>query len=153
MSTNDKNLSSGPAKEPTTETTALRSVETNVDIRAQESVGKTQGQIVRKRFRQNTGAVISLAILVAVLLLALTSIGVGPIPGWWKYNYTEMNPIVNGAAPNAQHWFGQDATGRDLFAMTMRGAEHLPGGHPDYQHRRFPRCALRWSGRLLPRLD
>ena len=58
MSTNDKNLSSGPAKEPTTETTALRSVETNVDIRAQESVGKTQGQIVRKRFRQNTGAVI-----------------------------------------------------------------------------------------------
>lgn len=124
MSTNDKNLSSGPAKEPTTETTALRSIETNIDIRAQESVGKTQGQIVRKRFRQNTGAVISLAILVAVLLLALTSIGVGPIPGWWKYNYTEMNPIVNGAAPNAQHWFGQDATGRDLFAMTMRGVQN-----------------------------
>lgn len=124
MSTNDKNLSSGPAKEPTTETTALRSIETNIDIRAQESVGKTQGQIVRKRFRQNTGAVISLAILVAVLLLAITSIGVGPIPGWWKYNYTEMNPIVNGAAPNAQHWFGQDATGRDLFAMTMRGVQN-----------------------------
>ena len=124
MSTNDKNLSSGPTKEPTTETTALRSIETNIDIRAQESVGKTQGQIVRKRFRQNTGAVISLAILVAVLLLALTSIGVGPIPGWWKYNYTEMNPIVNGAAPNAQHWFGQDATGRDLFAMTMRGVQN-----------------------------
>ena len=124
MSTNDKNLSSGPAKEPTTETTALRSVETNIDIRAQESVGKTQGQIVRKRFRQNTGAVISLAILIAVLLLAITSIGVGPIPGWWKYNYTEMQPIVNGAAPNAQHWFGQDATGRDLFAMTMRGVQN-----------------------------
>lgn len=124
MSTNDKNLSSGPTKEPTTETTALRSIETNIDIRAQESVGKTQGQIVRKRFRQNTGAVISLAILVTVLLLALTSIGVGPIPGWWKYNYTEMNPIVNGAAPNAQHWFGQDATGRDLFAMTMRGVQN-----------------------------
>ncbi|WP_237198720.1 ABC transporter permease [Rothia nasimurium] len=124
MSTNDKNLSSGPAKEPTTETTALRSVETNIDIRAQESVGKTQGQIVRKRFRQNTGAVISLAILIAVFLLAITSIGVGPIPGWWKYNYTEMNPIVNGAAPNAQHWFGQDATGRDLFAMTMRGVQN-----------------------------
>ncbi|MDO4822344.1 MAG: ABC transporter permease [Rothia sp. (in: high G+C Gram-positive bacteria)] len=124
MSTNDKNLSSGPAKEPTTETTALRSIETNIDIRAQESVGKTQGQIVRKRFRQNTGAVISLAILITVLLLAITSIGVGPIPGWWKYNYTEMNPIVNGAAPNAQHWFGQDATGRDLFAMTMRGVQN-----------------------------
>lgn len=124
MSTNDKNLSSGPTKEPTTETTALRSVETNIDIRAQESVGKTQGQIVRKRFRQNTGAVISLAILIAVLLLAITSIGVGPIPGWWKYNYTEMQPIVNGAAPNAQHWFGQDATGRDLFAMTMRGVQN-----------------------------
>ncbi|WP_421083888.1 ABC transporter permease [Rothia nasimurium] len=122
MSTNEQNL--GSSKEPTTETTALRSVETNIDIRAQESVGQTQGQIVRKRFRQNTGAVISLCILIGILLLAVTSIGVGPIPGWWKYTYTEMNPIVNGAAPNGQHWFGQDTTGRDLFAMTMRGVQN-----------------------------
>ncbi|WP_237201741.1 ABC transporter permease [Rothia nasimurium] len=122
MSTNEQNL--GSSKEPTTETTALRSVETNIDIRAQESVGQTQGQIVRKRFRQNTGAVVSLCVLIGILLLAITSIGVGPIPGWWKYTYSEMNPIVNGAAPNAQHWFGQDTTGRDLFAMTMRGVQN-----------------------------
>ncbi|MDO4898706.1 MAG: ABC transporter permease [Rothia sp. (in: high G+C Gram-positive bacteria)] len=111
-------------KEPTTETTALRSLETNVDIRAQESVGKTQGQIVRKRFRQNTGAVASLIVLIIILLLAVTSIGVGPIPGWWRYNHTEMLPMVNGAAPSSTHWFGQDATGRDLFAMTMRGIQN-----------------------------
>lgn len=123
---NDKNLNTtaDTGKGPTTETTALRSVETNVDIRAQESAGKTQGQIVRKRFRQNTAAVVSLGLLIATLLLALTSIGVGPIPGWWKYDYTAMHPIVNGAAPSSTHWFGQDATGRDLFAMTMRGIQN-----------------------------
>ncbi|MDY3049718.1 MAG: ABC transporter permease [Rothia sp. (in: high G+C Gram-positive bacteria)] len=113
-----------PDLEPTSETQALKAVETNLDIRAQESVGKTQGQIVRKRFRQNVGAVTSLITLILILLLAVTSIGVGPIPGWWSYNHTQMQDVVNGAAPNAQHWFGQDATGRDLFAMTMRGIQN-----------------------------
>ncbi|MCM3510673.1 ABC transporter permease [Rothia sp. P100] len=124
MSTKNTNGSVSADKEPTTETTALRSIETNVDIRAQESVGKTQGQIVRKRFFQNTGAVASVFVIIAILLLALTSIGVGPIPGWWGYNHTEMQPVLNGGAPNATHWFGQDATGRDLFAMTMRGTQN-----------------------------
>lgn len=123
MSTKNTNGSFSD-KEPTTETTALRSVETNLDIRAQESVGKTQGQIVRKRFMHNTGAVISLITIIAILLLALTSIGVGSIPGWWGYNHTQMQPVLNAGAPNATHWFGQDATGRDLFAMTMRGIQN-----------------------------
>lgn len=124
MSSQEQKSSQKLAKEPTTETTAMRAVETNLDIRAQESVGKTQGQIVRKRFRQNTGAVVSLIILLLIFLLSITSIGVGPIPGWWRYNYNDMHPIINGAAPNAQHWFGQDSTGRDLFAMTMRGIQN-----------------------------
>lgn len=123
MSTNE-NKTSGSTKAPTTETTALRSVETNVDNRNQESAGKTQGQIVRKRFVQNTGAIISLAIIVFIFLLAMTAMGVGPIPGWWKYDHTEMQQMVNGGAPSGEHWFGQDATGRDLFAMTMRGVQN-----------------------------
>ena len=82
MSTKNTNGSVSADKEPATETTALRSIETNVDIRAQESVGKTQGQIVRKRFFQNTGAVASVFVIIAILLLALSSICVGPIPGW-----------------------------------------------------------------------
>ncbi|QRZ61408.1 ABC transporter permease [Rothia sp. ZJ932] len=114
----------GSHKAPTTETTALRAVETNTDIRAQESAGKTQGQIVRKRFRQNTGAVVSLLIIVGIFLLSMTAMGIGPIPGWWKYSHTEMQSVLNGGAPNATHWFGQDATGRDLFAMTMRGIQN-----------------------------
>lgn len=110
--------------EPTTETAAMRSLETNIDIRANETAGKTQGQIVRKRFFGNTGAVVSLVVLILIFLLAFTAMGYGPIPGWWKYNYTEMNPVINGGAPNSTHWFGQDSTGRDLFAMTMRGIEN-----------------------------
>lgn len=110
--------------EPTTETAAIRSLETNHDIRANETAGKTQGQIVRKRFFGNTGAVISLIVLAAIFLFAFTAMGYGPVPGWWKYNYSEMHEIMNGGAPTGEHWFGQDSTGRDLFAMTMRGVEN-----------------------------
>lgn len=123
MSTNEVNTNNSQ-KAPTTEKTALRAVETNTDIRGQESVGKTQGQIVRKRFRQNTGAIISLIVIILIFLTSMTAMGIGPIPGWWKYTHSEMQPVLNGGAPNATHWFGQDATGRDLFAMTMRGVQN-----------------------------
>lgn len=123
MSINEVKTNGGD-KEPTTETTALRSIETNIDIRGQESAGKTQGQIVRKRFRQNIGAMVSLIVIIAIFLLSMTAMGVGPVPGWWKYTHDGMHPIINSGAPNATHWFGQDATGRDLFAMTMRGVQN-----------------------------
>ena len=53
------------------------------------------------------------------------------IPGWWKYNHEEVSPLINDGVPTASLWplawgehpFGQDRIGRDLFAMTMRGAQ------------------------------
>ena len=33
---------------------------------------------------------ISLFVLVFILLLSITSIGWGPIPGWWKYSYSDV---------------------------------------------------------------
>ncbi|MFW0108886.1 ABC transporter permease [Rothia sp. P6271] len=119
-----KNVDFNAGKEPTTETAALREVEASIDITQRETLGKTQGQIVRKRFFGNTGAVVSLIIIIGILLLSWSSLGIGPIPGWWNTGYTDMHPIVNGAAPSSEHWFGQDATGRDLFAMTMRGIQN-----------------------------
>jgi peptide/nickel transport system permease protein len=93
--------------------------------------GLSQGRIVTKRFFGHTGAVVSIAVLLAVLVLAVSAIGAGPIPGWWKYSYLQTPPLVDGGRPTLQvfpfslgdHPFGQDRVGRDLFAMTMRGTQ------------------------------
>ncbi|WP_081747673.1 ABC transporter permease [Arthrobacter sp. Br18] len=96
-----------------------------------ELKGLSQGQIVRKRFFDNTAAIISLVVFALVLILSFSSLGFAGIPGWWKYNHTEFLPVVNGGAPTytnifswGDHPFGQDAIGRDYFAMTMRGAQN-----------------------------
>jgi peptide/nickel transport system permease protein len=93
--------------------------------------GLSQGRIVTKRFFGHTGAVVSIIVLFFVLVLAVSAIGLGPIPGWWKYSYLQTPPLVDGGKPTLQffpfslgdHPFGQDRVGRDMFAMTMRGTQ------------------------------
>ena len=103
--------------------------EEGVDGLARETEGLSQGQLVRKRFMHNTAAVIAVVVLLFVVLLAITSIGFGPIPGWWKWGFIEQPPLVDGGRPTlrftglGEHPFGQDNLGRDLFAMTMRGTQ------------------------------
>ena len=103
--------------------------EAGVDGLALETKGLSQGQIVRKRFRHNGAAVISVFVFIAVVILSLSSIGFGPVPGWWHWGYTEQPPLLDGGRPTlswtglGEHPFGQDNVGRDLFAMTMRGTQ------------------------------
>lgn len=115
---------------PTATEDALTKVaDEGVDGLARETEGLSQSQIVRKRFMHNTAAVVAVAVLSLVILLAITSIGVGPIPGWWKWGFVEQPPLVDGGRPTmglgglGEHPFGQDNLGRDLFAMTMRGTQ------------------------------
>jgi ABC-type dipeptide/oligopeptide/nickel transport system permease subunit len=97
----------------------------------EETRGLSQGQIVRRRFFGHTGAVVSIFVLAAVLVLSITAIGLGPIPGWWKWTFTQTPPLQDGGRPTLElfpfslgdHPFGQDRVGRDMFAMTMRGAQ------------------------------
>lgn len=115
-------------------------------IELKEVEGLSQGRIVLKRFLRHKGAMISLAVLVCVVILAFSSIGLdvglGPLSlktgGWWQWNYIEVTPIVNAAAPTLSliptwlggqgivvgaHPFGQDEIGRDAFARVMRGTQ------------------------------
>lgn len=99
----------------------------------------SQGQIVLRRFLHHRGAMVSLVIFVLVVLLAFSSIGFGPIPGWWPHSYTRPMEVVNGTAPTmgwfhlGEHPFGQDNVGKDYFALVMRGTQidhHcFRGGH------------------------
>lgn len=112
------------------------SIENAIEMREVE--GRSQGQIVRARFFRHKGALVGLIALAGVMVLAYTSIGIGPIPGWWKWTYFTNYDVANpGGTPTAglptwlggsgfaigDHPFGQDEIGRDIFARTMRGVQ------------------------------
>lgn len=101
---------------------------------ANEIQGLSVGKIVWGRFVRHKTAMISAVVLFFTVIVVLTSIGVGPIPGWWMWTPTDIDPtIVNGGKPTlawdgliptlGDHPFGQDQIGRDVFARTMRGAQ------------------------------
>ncbi len=91
----------------------------------------SQGTLVLRRFLRHRGAMVALAVLILVLLMAYTSIGAGPVPGWWSKNYSDLYPQVNGGSPTLTLWppsfgehpFGQDTIGKDYFALVMRGTQ------------------------------
>lgn len=95
--------------------------------------GVSQGRLVARRFFTNPGAMISLVVLILTIGFAISAIGLGPIPGWWKWDYTSLQAQVNGGRPTLEingtfpfihlgdHPFGQSRIGIDYFAQTMRG--------------------------------
>lgn len=68
-----------------------------------------------RRLRQNKTAMAAL-ILLAVLLL-MTIIG----PNITGYSFEQMDRDAKNMAPSAQHWFGTDDLGRDLFTRVWQG--------------------------------
>jgi peptide/nickel transport system permease protein len=98
---------------------------------------RSQAELVRRRFLRHRGALGGMLVLAFVVLLSFTSIGIGPIPGWWDKSYLATDTVVNRGAPTLDliPWFdgdglgvganpfGQDNVGKDYFALTMRGAQ------------------------------
>jgi peptide/nickel transport system permease protein len=99
---------------------------------ADHTVGVSQGRLIWRRFLSNKVAIVSAILLIIVAVFSISAVGLGPIPGWWKYNYTALNPQLGGGAPTltlfpftfGEHPFGQDRIGIDYFAMTMRGIQN-----------------------------
>ena len=108
----------------------------NVDAPApadeRNTVGVSQGRLVLRRFLANKVAVVSGILFLLLAVFSISAIGFGPVPGWWKYDYTTLNAQNNGGAPTlsvfpfslGDHPFGQDRIGIDYFAMTMRGIQN-----------------------------
>jgi ABC-type dipeptide/oligopeptide/nickel transport system permease subunit len=108
-------------------------------LEQKEVAGLSQMQIVRRRFFRHKGAMMSLVVLAGIVLLSVTSLGAGPIPGWWKYSHTDVVPPNPDQGPTmslrptwlggaglhlGDHPFGLDNDiGRDMFAMTMKGVQ------------------------------
>ena len=116
-------------------------------IALKETVGMSQGQIVRRRFLHHRGAMVSVFVLGFLVLFVYSAVAanLGPVetPGWWKYGITDIAdptvgdcligygcptldliPFVDGDGIEiGEHPFGQDDIGRDYFALVMRGAQ------------------------------
>ena len=99
---------------------------------------RTQRELVLRRFLRHRGAMAGLIVFLAIAGLAITSIGMGPVPGWWDKTYTGTGTVIDGGRPTldvlpsfadgdgfavGENPFGQDTIGRDYFAQTMRGAQ------------------------------
>ena len=69
-----------------------------------------------RRLRKNRAAFIGLCIITLYALLAIFA------PMVSKYSFSAMDVSAKFALPNAQHWFGCDATGRDQWVRLWMGA-------------------------------
>jgi peptide/nickel transport system permease protein len=109
------------------------------ETRVPSTPPESQGRLIWRRFRSNRIAVASILVILLVIVFSISAIGVGPIPGWWKFGFKELNPQMNGGNPTlslvpqwlggsgiswGEHPFGQDRIGKDYFAMTMRGIQN-----------------------------
>lgn len=67
------------------------------------------------RFKRNKTAVIGLVLVIIILLVALFAPLICP------YDYAATDYMNANQKPNAQHWFGTDNLGRDLFSRCIYG--------------------------------
>ena len=93
-----------------TEATTARS---GVDTEAFVS----RGALVRRRFLRNRIAV------VALILLVVMFVGCYALPPFLPYDYSQLDYYALQQPPTAQHWFGTNALGQDLFAQTLHGMQ------------------------------
>lgn len=98
-------------------------------VLSEQERGISQGRLTLRRFLAHKPAVISAILFILIVGFAISATGLGPIPGWWKWNYQQLIPPANGGRPTltlfpfslGDHPLGQNTVGKDYFAMVMRG--------------------------------
>ena len=75
----------------------------------------TYAQDAWRRLRKNPIAMASIVLLVLMVVLVIF----GPLLCGWEYDY--MQPTLKNLPPSAEHWFGTDMLGRDIFARVCVG--------------------------------
>jgi peptide/nickel transport system permease protein len=73
--------------------------------------------LVWRRFLRNKPAIVSLALLVVFF------VGCYALPPLLPYSYTDLDYYALQQPPSTDHWFGTNALGQDLLALTLRGMQ------------------------------
>jgi oligopeptide transport system permease protein len=69
---------------------------------------------IRRLFR-NRAAIVAMSVLAGIVILAMF----GPLVLHYE---PEATTLAKNAPPSAQHWFGTDLNGRDVFSRVIQGA-------------------------------
>ncbi len=77
--------------------------------------GRSLWQDARIRFMRNKAAMVSLAILFIMTMAVVF------LPMIASYTYDDTDWYAMHVGPNADHWFGTDSLGRDLYVRTLIG--------------------------------
>ena len=73
---------------------------------------------VLKQFSRNKMALTGLVIILIIVITGIFAPIIAP------YNYATIDPINANMSPNAEHWFGTDAYGRDILSRIIHGARY-----------------------------
>ncbi|MER6024480.1 ABC transporter permease [Streptomyces sp. NPDC001851] len=73
--------------------------------------------LVLRRFARHRSALAGAVVLVLLFLLAFA----GPYLTPWSYDHIDYGALRS--APSAQHWWGTNRIGQDVFAQTVRGLQ------------------------------
>ncbi|MDY0394330.1 ABC transporter permease [Virgibacillus halophilus] len=92
----------------------------HVDLSEAEKISGKSTSYWRDAWRGFRKNKIAVASVVIIILLAIMSFAGGPISG---HNYYSNKLIDANKSPSAEHWFGTDNLGRDVFARTWYGAK------------------------------
>jgi len=79
---------------------------------------RSQVREIWRRFKKNKSAVIGLVAVVAIILIAVFA----DVIADWDEVVIRINPHSRLEPPSAQHWFGTDEFGRDMFARVVHGS-------------------------------
>jgi peptide/nickel transport system permease protein len=80
---------------------------------------REQGQLrdIWRRYKKNKLAVVGLVMVAALMVIAIIQPWIVP------YDPFEQNLLNTKAAPDADHWFGTDVLGRDMFSAILYGVK------------------------------
>lgn len=82
-----------------------------------EIEGRSLWQDARNRFMRNKAAMVSLVILVLITVAVIIA------PLLSQYTFDDTDWYAMHVAPSAEHLFGTDSLGRDLFVRTLMGGQ------------------------------
>lgn len=96
--------------------TPLDMSEKNLNVNVRPSVGYWKD--AWRRLKSNKVALISLIIIILFILGSIL------VPSLSKFSYEQNNLELTNMKPSAEHWFGTDQLGRDIFVRAFYGARY-----------------------------
>lgn len=85
----------------------------SIDVRALKS--RSAAQLFLREFLRNRGAVLGLVLFTVLILMVVFA------PYVTRYGPIDPDYAARFAPPSAEHWFGTDRTGRDIYTRVIYG--------------------------------